>query len=51
VRSVNDWLAPTLTYVVLGMYASVRPTSHDRRFAQARALAVLGAFIVNVVTI
>jgi len=49
--SANDWLAPTLTYVVLGLYASVRPTSNDRRFAQARALAVLGAFIVNVVTI
>jgi hypothetical protein len=49
--SANDWLAPTLTYVVLGMYATVRPASNDRRFAQARALAVLGAFIVNVVAI
>jgi hypothetical protein len=49
--SANDWLAPTLTYVVLGMYASVRRPGNDRRFAQARALAVLAAFAVNVVTI
>jgi hypothetical protein len=49
--SANDWLAPMLTYVVLGMHASVRRPSNDRRFAQARALAVLAAFVVNVVTI
>lgn len=49
--SANDWLAPTLTYVVLGMYASVRRPGNDRRFAQARVLAVLAAFVVNVVTI
>lgn len=49
--SANDWLAPTLTYVVLGMYAALRRPSNDRRFAQARVIAVLAAFIVNVVTI
>jgi hypothetical protein len=49
--SANDWLAPTLTYVVLGLYASVRRPGNDRRFGQARALAVLAAFVVNVVTI
>jgi len=49
--SANDWLAPTLTYVVLGIYASVRRPGNDRRFAQARVLAVLAAFVVNVVTI
>jgi hypothetical protein len=49
--SANDGLAPTLAYVVLGMYASVRRPGNDRRFAQARALAVLAAFAVNVVTI
>jgi hypothetical protein len=49
--SANDWLAPTLTYVVLGMFASVRRPGNDRRFAQARTLAVLAAFAVNVVTI
>jgi hypothetical protein len=49
--SANDWLAPVLTYVVLRMYATVRHPTNDRRFAQACALAVLVAFIVNVVTI
>jgi hypothetical protein len=49
--SANDWLAPTLTWVVLGMYASVRRPGNDRRFAQARTIAVLAAFAVNVVTI
>jgi hypothetical protein len=49
--SANDWLAPTLTYVVLGVYASVRRPGNDRRFAQARALAVLAAFVVNVLAI
>jgi hypothetical protein len=49
--SANDWLAPVLTSVVLGMYATVRRPASDRRFAQACALAVLIAFIVNVVTI
>jgi hypothetical protein len=49
--SANDWLAPMLTYVVLGTYASVRGRSTDRRFAIAQALAVFAAFIVNVITI
>ena len=49
--SANDWLAPTLTYVVLGLYASVRRPGNDRRFAQTRTLAVLAAFVVNVVAI
>jgi hypothetical protein len=49
--SANDWLAPVLTYVVLGMYRSVRRPGNDRQFAQASALAVLVAFVVNVVTI
>jgi hypothetical protein len=49
--SANDWLAPTLTWVVLGMYASVRRPGNERRFAQARTIAVLAAFAVNVVTI
>ena len=49
--SANDWLAPTLAYVVLGMYASVRRPGNDRRLAQARALAVLAALAVNVVAI
>lgn len=49
--SANDWLAPMLTYVVLGIYATVRRPWNDRRFAQARALAVVAAFVVNVVAI
>jgi hypothetical protein len=49
--SANDWLAPTLTYVVLGLYAAVRRPGNDRRFHQAQALALLAAFVVNVVTI
>jgi hypothetical protein len=49
--SANDWLAPVLTSVVLGMYAAVRRATNDRRLALARTIAVLAAFIVNVVTI
>jgi hypothetical protein len=49
--SANDWLAPVITYVVLSMYKTVRHPTNDRRFAQACAVAVLVAFIVNVVTI
>ena len=49
--SANDWLAPVLTYVVLGMYKTVRRPTNERSFAQACALAVIVAFIVNVVTI
>ena len=49
--SANDWLAPALTYVVLGLYAAVRPPTPSRRFEQARAAATLVAFVINVVTI
>jgi hypothetical protein len=49
--SANDWLAPVLVYVVLGLYASVRRSGNERRYAQTRALAVAAAFVVNVVTI
>jgi len=49
--SANDWLAPTVTYVVLGLYGAVRPAIEPRRFQQARAAAVVVAFVVNVVTI
>jgi NADH:ubiquinone oxidoreductase subunit 2 (subunit N) len=49
--SANDWLAPVITFVVLSMYGAVRRPRNDRRFAQARALAVLAALIVNVITI
>jgi hypothetical protein len=49
--SANDWVAPVLTYVVLSLYADLRPPVDRRRFAQARALATIAAFAVNVITI
>jgi hypothetical protein len=49
--SANDWAAPVLTFVVLSLYADVRAPADARRYRQARALATLGALVVNVVTI
>ena len=49
--SANDWLAPTVTWVVLGVYAALRPTLEPRRFEQSRAAATVIAFAVNVLTI
>lgn len=49
--SANDWLAPTLTFVVLGIYAAIRPQHEPRRFQQARAAATAMAFAINVLTI
>jgi hypothetical protein len=49
--SANDWLAPTITFVVLALYAALRQPTNLPRFARAGALAVLVAFFVNVVTI
>ena len=49
--SANDWLAPTVTFVLLGLYGAVRPPSEPRRLEQARAAATIVAFVINVVTI
>jgi len=49
--SANDWLAPTVAFVLISMYGSVRPAGDARRFGQARVLATIGAFAVNVITI
>lgn len=49
--SANDWAAPVLTYVFLGLYAGLRPPADTRRYDQARALAFLASLAVNVVTI
>jgi hypothetical protein len=49
--SANDLLAPTVTFVVLGVYGACRRPSEPRRFEQARAAATIVAFVVNVVTI
>ena len=35
----------------ISLHGSVRPTGNERRFSQARGLATLAAFAVNVVTI
>ena len=49
--SANDWLAPAVTFVALGLYAAVRPPTASRRFEHARAAATLVALVINVVTI
>ena len=49
--SANDWAAPVLTYVFLGVYAKLRTPVDARRYGQASALAVIASLIVNVVTI
>jgi hypothetical protein len=49
--SANDWLAPTVTYVVLGVYGAVRAPTEPRRYQQARAAATAIALAVNVLTI
>ena len=49
--SANDWLAPTVTWVVLGIYGALRAPIEPRRYEQSRAGATVIAFAVNVVTI
>ena len=49
--SANDWLAPVVTFVALGVYADLRPPSDPRRYAQLRAAATIVALAVNVITI
>jgi hypothetical protein len=49
--SVNDWLAPTVTWVVLGIYGALRPASEPRPYQQARAAATAIALAINVLTI
>jgi amino acid transporter len=49
--SPNDVLCPLVTYVFLGLYASIHAPSDEGRWAQARALLTLLSFVVNVVTI
>jgi hypothetical protein len=47
--SANDCLAPVLTYVVLGLFAAGRPPVDAARWAQARALVTIAAFVVNMI--
>ncbi|WP_225728763.1 MULTISPECIES: hypothetical protein [unclassified Nocardia] len=49
--SANDWLAPVLTYVLLSLYAALRPPRDLHRYNQIRAIAVLVSLAVNVITI
>lgn len=49
--SANDWLAPTLSFVALGLYGAARRPLEERRFQQVRAMATLIALAVNVLTI
>ena len=49
--SANDWLAPAMTYIWLGVYRHLR-TPHDRnRYGKALAAATIIALAVNVITI
>jgi hypothetical protein len=49
--SANDWLAPTVTYVVLGVYGAVRAPTEEKSYQQARAAATMIALVIDVVTI
>ena len=49
--SANDWLAPTVTWVVLGIYGAFRVPVEPRRYGQSRAGATVIVFAVNVLTI
>ena len=40
-----------LTYLFISVYGAMRAPADPRRFAQARALAVLASLAVNVITI
>jgi hypothetical protein len=49
--SANDLIAPAMTYILLGIYSSVRPPADPIRFARLRALLTGIALVVNVITI
>jgi hypothetical protein len=49
--SANDWAAPALTFVALSLYADLRVPTDARRYSQTRALATLGALVINIFTI
>jgi hypothetical protein len=49
--SPNDLLSPVFTYVVLGIYAALRPPVDRMRWEWLRAWLTAVSFIVNVVVI
>ena len=49
--SPNDLLCPIVSYVMLGIYAALRPPADARRWEQARVWLTIVSFVVNVVII
>lgn len=49
--SPNDWLCPVITYVCLGIYATLRPPPQLVRWAQIRTLLTVVVFVINVLAI
>ena len=49
--SADDWLAPALTYVWLGLYRHLRTPPDPNRYGKAVAAATIISFAVNVITI
>ena len=49
--SPNDLLCPVVTFVVLSVYAGLRDTRDEARFARDRAMLTLVSLAVNIVTI
>lgn len=49
--SANDWAAPVLTYVVLGVYGDLVSPADPARYRQTRALTTMLALVINVITI
>jgi len=49
--SANDWLAPAVVFVVLGLYRAARAPTEAWQLDRAAAVATVIAFVVNVVTV
>jgi hypothetical protein len=49
--SANDWLAPVVTFVSLGVLAAFVALRSEDRYRQVRAAATVVALAVNVITI
>jgi hypothetical protein len=49
--SANDWLAPVVTFVSLGVLAALVTRQSANRYGQVRAAATIVALAINVITI
>jgi hypothetical protein len=49
--SANDWLAPVVTFVTLGILLGLVAIGPRDRYGQVRAMATIVAFAVNTITI